>query len=89
MAAAFFPGPSTTNPVAACRKPQFYITGPFGSGIVTLPELNRAPVGCDGRVMVLLFCGGMVYTANELEFIVRIGWLPVAVLIKCSLVWLT
>jgi len=56
---------------------------------VTLPELNRVPVACDGSVMVLLFCDGVIYTAKELEFLVRIGWLPVEVLLKCSLVWLT
>ena len=56
---------------------------------MTLPELNRATVACDGSVMVLLICDGVVYTAKELEFLVRIGWLPVEVLLKCSLVWLT
>ena len=31
--------------------------------------------------MVLLFCDGVIYTAKELEFLVRIGWLPVEVLL--------
>ena len=39
--------------------------------------------------MVLLFCDGVVYTAGELNFLVKIGWLPVDALLRCGLAWLT
>ena len=39
--------------------------------------------------MVLLFCDGVVYTARELNFLVKIGWLPVDALLRCGLTLLT
>jgi hypothetical protein len=39
--------------------------------------------------MWLLLCDGAAYTAKELDFLVHIGWVPIDVLIKCSLSWLT
>ena len=39
--------------------------------------------------MVLLFCDGVVYTAGELNFLFKIGWLPIDALLRCGVAWLT
>ena len=38
---------------------------------------------CDGRVMALMICDGVLYAARELEFLVKAGWLPMESLVKC------
>ena len=56
---------------------------------MTLPVLTGTPPAWDAAVMVLLFCDGVVYTAGELNFLFKIGWLPVDALLRCGVAWLT
>ena len=56
---------------------------------MTPPGLTATLATCDSYGMALLICDGAVYTAGELEFLVRIGWLPVETLLKCAVSWLT
>ena len=43
---------------------------------------------CDGRAMALMICDGVFYASRELEFLVKVGWLPMESLVKCGLYWM-
>jgi len=53
-----------------------------------VPGLFGGLAACDGGVMPLLLCDEVVYTARELDFLFKIGWVAIETLLNCVISWL-